>query len=234
MSLGGVVFDLDDTLTDHRDLELEVFDQVLRIIADRLPHVDTAAFTERHALGLEPLYEALLAGEVAEEDFQRIRLTHALEPWDVVPDETLVADYSRLKQRLYDEVRRAPGALEAVQAVRAAGLRVGVLTNGLAELQTVKLARIGLTDAIDVFVPTGDLGVHKPDPEAFTATARRMGLPVERLAMVGDNLRNDVHGALGAGFAAAVLVRAWRDPGPLPPGGHVAEDAHAAVRLLGI
>ena len=53
----------------------------------------------------------------------------------------------------------------------------------------------------------------KPEPHLFAQAARTLGLPPDRLVMIGDQLETDVAGARTAGCAAALLagVSRWRD-----------------------
>lgn len=208
----AVVFDLDDTLTDYRALEAEVWRDVARDLAARIPGADLDGVRVRYLANLEPFYERVLHGEQDMATFQRARLVDALAPWGE-PDDACLQAYLATKQRLLDEVRPAAGAAEALAAVRRAGLRVGVLTNGPTDVQRDKLERIGLAGAVDVFCASEALGPPKPHAEAFLATAAALGVPAGRVAMVGDSLRNDIRGALEAGFAAAVLVT-HGDPAP--------------------
>lgn len=229
-----MIFDLDDTLTDHRGLEAEVWQQIADLIGARVDGVDPARLRERYAANLQPLYDQVLADQLDVDGFQRARLTDALAPWGE-PDDALMDGYLALTQRLIDETRPAPGAAGAVGAVRSAGLRVGMLTNGLTDMQRGKLRRIGLEDAIDAFVASEQVGAPKPHAAAFAAVADALALPPRRMAMVGDNPVNDVVGALDAGFAAAVLVN-HGDPVPvdLPSGVHEVTTIADAPRALGL
>jgi 4-nitrophenyl phosphatase len=70
--------------------------------------------------------------------------------------------------------------------------------------------------------------VGKPEPPLFRIALRRLGLPSERAAMVGDSVESDVAGGRGAGMrtvlyapagapagAADVVVRSWAELGRL-------------------
>ena len=203
--LVAVVFDLDDTLTDHGHVGPQVTEEILRLVAGHVPDEEREAFVARHDASLEPLYDRLIRGELDEDTYQRERLSHALAPWGR-PDGVTAEEYARVKRRLAEEVRPAPGAHAAVAAVKRAGLRVGVLTNGLTDLQRDKLERIGLAGEVDAFAPSQAIGAIKPEPEAFAAVARMLGARPDQLAMIGDNPVNDVDGARTAGWAHAILV----------------------------
>ena len=60
----------------------------------------------------------------------------------------------------------------------------------------------------EVFV-SSDLGLRKPEPEAFLAVARRIGLPLQAILFFDDTLEN-VHGARAVGMRA-VHVRSSAD-----------------------
>ncbi len=71
-----------------------------------------------------------------------------------------------------DDLPRRTAHLERV---RARGLRVGVLTNGDAEHQALKLDLVGLTAAVDVLVSSSTLSASKPDPRAFREACDLLG-----------------------------------------------------------
>ncbi len=228
--LRAVAFDLDDTLSDHRGLEREVWSDVCAVIAAAHPDVDRDELAIRHRENLEHFYPRLLRGELDDDAFHRARLTDALVPSGVEPSDELVAAYVGCKRRFLEETWPAPGAAEAIAAAHAAGLAVAVLTNGTHEGQTAKLARLGLE--VDRLVTSERAGALKPDREAFAAVEVALGVGPAHLAMVGDNLVNDIEGALRAGWSAAVHVRGNGEP--LPPGAVAAADAYAAMLALGV
>ncbi|WP_354702258.1 HAD-superfamily hydrolase [Paraconexibacter sp. AEG42_29] len=235
MRIRGVVFDLDDTLTDHRGLEIEIWAEACASIVAAHPEVEPDLLTVRHRGNLERFYEDLLHRRFDLAAFQRARLTHALEPWGIAPSDELIDTYVRHKKRFEREVWAGPNAEAALRATRAAGLRIGVLTNGEEAGQRAKLAMLGLATAPDAFVTSEAAGAPKPSKVPFAAVASALGLDPGELAMVGDSVRNDIHGALDAGFAAAVLVRPLPDGlQELPAGALVADDAHAALAALGL
>lgn len=83
--------------------------------------------------------------------------------------------------------------------------RLGVLTNGVTAVQRRKLEHHELFDRFDAFLPSYEVGAHKPSPEIF-ATARER-LPAEEHVYVGDSLEDDIHPAREAGFLPIHLDR---------------------------
>lgn len=107
-----------------------------------------------------------------------------------------------------DAIRLRLGARRLIGQLREAGKRVVILTNfqGQVQRQHRKIRSLGLHAEVDGVVVTGEIGVHKPAPGAFAAALELVGGRPERSAMLGDNLVNDIEGALGAGFAQAVWI----------------------------
>jgi putative hydrolase of the HAD superfamily len=119
--------------------------------------------------------------------------------------------------RCYQESWRAfDDAGDAVAAVAAAGLAVAVLTNGTAEQQNDKLARVGLAGRVGPVWTVDDLGVAKPDTGAFLGACARWGLPPATVLSVGDRHDLDVLPARAAGLSAVLLDRHGTGPADEP------------------
>jgi HAD superfamily hydrolase (TIGR01509 family) len=92
-----------------------------------------------------------------------------------------------------------------LDALRARGLRVGVLSNVGIDPRPV-LARTGLAGRYDAEVFSFEVGVVKPDPEIFRLAADRIGLAPHELLMVGDSVEDD-GGAARLGMRTLILPR---------------------------
>ena len=203
--LRGVVFDFDDTLADSSGVHERVWPAVVAVLQRHVPGLDAVAFLERYDGLMERHYERLLRSEVDFAGFRRARLVAALAPWGEVDDE-LFRDYQAVKLRVIDDLRLVDDAVATIRSLRAAGLRVGLLTNGPSELQRRKLAVTGIELELDVVGISEELGAHKPAAAAFEAVLELLGCAADEAAMVGDSLANDVAGALALGFGHVVWV----------------------------
>jgi putative hydrolase of the HAD superfamily len=97
--------------------------------------------------------------------------------------------------------RARPGSAEALRALRARGLALGVVSNFDHRLEPL-LAGLGLRALLDVVVRPADAGAAKPDPRIFAHALARLGVPAAAAVYVGDDAEHDVAGARGAGLAA--------------------------------
>jgi FMN phosphatase YigB (HAD superfamily) len=102
--------------------------------------------------------------------------------------------------RLYD---LAPGAAECLDALRAAGLRVGVAANQPSSVAPLLERLLAPGELMGI---SDEWGVAKPDPEFFGRVAGALDLPPEAIAYVGDRVDNDVVPAADAGMLAVHLV----------------------------
>ena len=114
-------------------------------------------------------------------------------------------------RRVHDDFyfwRRVPEGLpEALARARAAGLRLGVVSNSEGRLASV-LARVGIAAHFEFVIDSHLEGVHKPDPEIFRRALARLQIAPERAIYAGDIPEVDVLGARAAGMAG-VLVDAF-------------------------
>ncbi|MEU4716294.1 HAD family hydrolase, partial [Micromonospora purpureochromogenes] len=141
-----------------------------------------------------------------------------------------------------EKVRPLPGAREALDRLRAAGLRLGVVTNqsGLAkglftadQMRAVH-ARIGeLLGPFDDWqiCPHDDgdgCGCRKPAPGMVHAAAAALGTAPGRCVMVGD-IGRDMTAALAAGATGVLVPTPATRPEEVAAAPHVARDLLAAV-----
>jgi putative hydrolase of the HAD superfamily len=73
-----------------------------------------------------------------------------------------------------------------------------------------------LSGWVDSLVISSEVGFRKPHPSFFHAACSRLGLPPEKVLCVGDDVENDVRGAIRAGLAGLLLERGSIGPSDLP------------------
>jgi len=101
---------------------------------------------------------------------------------------------------LYEEV---PAVL---RELAASGVRIGLISNShrcLAAFQS----HFDLQGLIAAAVSSSEHGFMKPHPSIFQAALQLANVQAAEAVMVGDSVRQDVEGALGAGMRAVLLHR---------------------------
>lgn len=204
----AVLFDLDDTLLDHR----HAAHAAMLCVRERFPAfaaVPLADLTAEHHRILELLHRDVALGvlDVAHARRERYRRLLAF----VGGDERHAGAAAELHRREYQaNRRRVDGALEVLDLI-ARERPVAVVTNNTVAEQTEKLATFGLAPFVCALVTSQEIGASKPDGRIFAAALQRVGCAAGDAVMVGDSWVHDVEGARAAGIAAVWLDR---DGGP--------------------
>lgn len=106
-----------------------------------------------------------------------------------------------------------PGVDKALTAL-GERFRLGIVTNGIPDVQRVKLGNAGLTERFDTIVVSGELGCGKPDPRIYAVALESIGARPEETIMVGDNFRKDVAGAQDVGIRGVWISAGMPSPDP--------------------
>jgi HAD superfamily hydrolase (TIGR01549 family) len=220
--LRAVLFDLDDTLIDHRHAAHAAMSGVRERFA-AFRSIAHAALHDEHHRVLELLHREVALGARSIDDarIERYRRLFAF----VGDDGHHAPAAAELHRRLYQaNRRRVDGALEVVALLRRQA-RIAVVTNNTLAEQTEKLATFGFAPLVDALVTSEEIGAAKPDRRIFVAALARVDCAANEAVMVGDSWVHDVAGARAAGIAAV-----WfnRDRAAPPQPGVVAELASLA------
>ncbi|CAM5706377.1 Phosphoglycolate phosphatase [Streptomyces alboniger] len=142
-------------------------------------------------------------------------------------------------------VRLMPGAREAVDAVRAAGVPVGVVSNqsgvarGLLSRAQVDAVRRRVEELLGPFSvwaicphgPGDGCGCRKPEPGLVLAACARLGVPAGRAVVIGD-IGADVDAARAAGARGVLVPTPVTRAEEIDGADAVAPDLRAAVGLV--
>jgi putative hydrolase of the HAD superfamily len=232
----AVLFDLDDTLHDDTLAYQSAAEEVAREIADE-HGIDAIALKRAYIAQAEGFWKRLSA-EALQTKLAGVRAKlwrSALE--DVGLGDTALAERSAHR---YNEYRKKyftpfPGAVELLVALRDAGKRLGMITNGLSETHREKIAILRIGEFFDAIFIADEVGMVKPDPLLFAHACTTLGSAPARSVMVGDRYDRDVRGAQEAGlFTIWLRVRDEALPsGCTPPNATCSTLAEVGELLLG-
>lgn len=107
-----------------------------------------------------------------------------------------------------------PGVREGLEAFRALGLPLGVVTNKPAAFTGPLLERTGLADFFVVSVSGDTTANKKPHPEPVLHACRVLGVPPEKNLHIGDS-DNDLLAARAAGSLAWAVPYGYTEEGPV-------------------
>jgi phosphoglycolate phosphatase len=178
----GVIFDLDGTLADTLEDLGDALDRVLG--AHGFPAHSYAEYRQLIGRGIRNLVsEAMPPGERSD---QAVATCY----------EQMLADYGEnclVRTRLYD------GIPEMLSALRAAGVRLAVLSNKADDLTRRIVAALSAPGTFAVVVGAQPGQPLKPDPAGALEIGRRLGVTPGRIVHVGDS-GTDMRTAVAAGM----------------------------------
>ena len=105
-----------------------------------------------------------------------------------------------LVDRLFAGMRPDEAMIDAVRRARRAGVRTGLVSNSWG---AGRYDRDSFPELFDGVVISGDVGLHKPQPEIFLMGAERVGLTPQQCVFV-DDLRENCAGAEAIGMTAVL------------------------------
>lgn len=222
MTIEAVIFDWGGTLTRWHDVDFHAESLALASAVINSHHDHDEITARLHAAGgvvwgrSRDLQQSSTIGDL----FTEAGLDH---------DPQLLSSY-------YDfwepHTATDPECRPMFEALRASGLRIGVLSNTIwpREWHVSFFERDGVYDLIDGDVYSSEIAWTKPSPEAFGAAMAAVGVTdPARCVYVGDRLFDDVWGAHNAGLKAIHIPLSTI---PANQVGHTEGTPDAVVRSL--
>lgn len=196
-----VLFDLDHTLLDSDASEAAAFARAMRYagVPDHEPLFETYRGINL-AMWAEVEAGTLLADHVRTKRFEAFNEIAGIDADPVAMGDVFVEGLGSFGQ-LYQ------GAIEMLEAVGSVAV-LGLVTNGISEVQRARLARLDIERFFDAIVISSEVATSKPGAAIFDITFQHLGRPDRSSAvMVGDSLTSDMTGAHRYGIATC-----WYNP----------------------
>jgi len=207
-AIQGVLFDLDNTLA-HRDLSIARYavqfaQHYHARLRDASAHDIATLIVARDngGYGVPGSLFATVREDIAATLATRLR-------WHGAPstDELVRHWFEHFAAHSVE----MPGASALLDRLAAAGMPVGIVSNGKESTRRALVRHLGFDRRSAILVSSERAGVKKPDARIFALAAAELGVPADRCCFVGDHPVNDVAGAHGAGMHAVWLegFHAW-------------------------
>ncbi len=115
-----------------------------------------------------------------------------------------------LHNRYWDDVVEMmepfPGLIDFIKEAKRQGIRLGIATDLLVEIQLRKLEKLGVIEFFDFFVTSEEAGCEKPHKGIFECALKKAGCKPEECLMIGDNWDKDIVGAIDMGMQYAWCI----------------------------
>lgn len=209
----AILFDLDDTLIRAYAQPEEAWRRLLHVFSMHLDAHDEAAIErvrvavmdEARAFWSDPAAAAKWRLDIPGARRQSVRRGLArLGIADTALADRIADSFTELRRAEY---RLYPDAHATVDALRQAGVKLALVTNGAAETQREKIVRFELAHRFDHIQIEGEFGMGKPELEVYRHALDRLGVAADEAWMVGDNFEWEVVAPQQLGMCGI-----WYDP----------------------
>jgi len=226
----AILFDLDDTLISTHTDPREAWQRAIGTLGERpaeldVPQAADAIHQAARWFWSDPARhrEGRLNIPIA----RRHIVTRGLEAAGVVDPEYIDRLSDHFEAMRTAETALYPDAIDTLMALADHGVRLGLITNGAADVQRAKIVRFDLARHFVHVQIEGEMGFGKPEEQAYAHALASLGTSVDDTWIVGDNLDWEVVVPQRLGFHAI-----WRDPvGKGMPAGHPAKPDRIITRL---
>jgi putative hydrolase of the HAD superfamily len=135
----------------------------------------------------------------------------------VCPPETLAWVMGQEQTAWFNGVLPSPYVRPVLEELRAAGVRLGIVSNAAYSPQSMRdqLHFLGLFDFFEATIYSSEVGVRKPNAAIYSEALRLTAAEPARTLFIGDRVREDVHGPRECGIAA-VMTHEFRQEKPWP------------------
>lgn len=194
----AILFDLDDTLIRAYAQPEDAWRRLLHVFAAHLEAHDEAAI-ERVRVAVMEESRAFWNDQAAAARW-RLNIPQArrlavrngfvrLGRTDDALADKIADAFTEMRR---NEYRLYPDAHATVDALRARGVKLALVTNGASEMQRPKIERFELAHRFDHIQIEGEFGQGKPEPAVYHHALERLGCAASDAWMVGDNYEWEV------------------------------------------
>ncbi|HEX7838946.1 MAG TPA: YjjG family noncanonical pyrimidine nucleotidase [Kofleriaceae bacterium] len=225
MPYTALLLDLDHTLLDSDASERLAFERALASAGVAAPGRYRPEFDRIN----RALWAQVERGEISAVHVRTTRFTQLIAATGIDASAEALADAFAGGLGAYGELY--PGVRDVLDALVAEpAVSLALVTNGLSEVQRVRIDRLGLGRYFDAIAISSELGTAKPAPAIFEIALAGLGAPAKSSALiVGDSLTSDIQGGRNAGIATC-----WYNPQRRPgsPDGLVDHEISTLDALL--
>lgn len=212
-----IFFDLDDTILDTSNINVEIFEIVrknlkLSIEKDEFRKVLRSSFRKRmienfdfeydERIGIDPLDYLFLEESYECENMKAFKDKVYFDVREILENTINDDFYNEFFKRRFDYKKDIFGMIDLIKDLKKEGFELGIITDGLSEVQHRKIDSLNIRDFFDFIFVSGDFGYGKPNPKFFKYAIEKSNCKKEKSLMIGNNIHSDVFGSLSQGLNA--------------------------------
>ena len=201
--LKAVIFDIDNTFYNYDKANEKARAEIAGYAEENLG-MTAEAFNAEYDRVFSELLDYM--GEKAASHNRLIRLKTILEENSLPLYPHAMKLYDLYWNTLIENAESYDGYLEALEYIRAKGLRIGIGTNMTARIQFLKLEKLEVLPYVDFFICSEEVGEEKPSRKIFERCLEKAGCKAEECLFIGDSLKHDIVPSAGFGMKALLFL----------------------------
>ena len=177
----AILFDLDDTLIHAYAQAEDAWRRLLGTFAADLDATDTSAI-EGVRMAIMDASRAFWTDQAAAAKWRlnipearRMAVRNGFHRLGKTDDALADKIADAFTEMRLSEYRLYPDSLATVDTLRAAGVRLALVTNGASDIQRAKIERFDLARRFDHIQIEGEFGQGKPEPAVYRHALERLG-----------------------------------------------------------
>ena len=190
----AVVFDLDDTLISERQYIESGFKVVSKFIGDK------------YNLDNDIVFECMnmLFEESSKEVFNRV-----LDSFKIKYSKEELLYLIKVYREHTPEIEFFDDVIPTLEMLREKGMKLGIITDGYKETQSRKIEVLKCKELFDEIIITDEFGREfwKPHEKSYKLIAERLGVKLNEMIYVGDNVAKDFVTANELGITSICIQR---------------------------
>ena len=188
MSYSILLFDLDDTLLDFKEIETSA----LRRLFEQHGYVFSDGLWQVYNTVNKGLWQEYESGSLSLNKVLNTRFSETMSKFNVAVDGALWE--RQYRQLLGEGHQRISGALETCQKL-SQSYRLFIITNGIRETQIKRLKMSGLYPLFEEIFDSESVGYQKPSKDFFEFVVKHIdNFDMGSALIIGDSLSTDIKG----------------------------------------
>lgn len=195
MKYTHILYDLDNTILDFNEASKLSFKSMMATYElDHIPDLYNV-----YKVINKQVWRELEEGKISQDALRAKRWDLFFGEIGVTKDGNAANDL--YLQNLVTHAQLIPGAIDVLQKGIDAGFSHTVVTNGLKEVQRIKIKKYSLAQYFDHIVISDEIGIAKPHKGFFDHVFELLNYPDKsKVLMVGDTLTSDIKGGADYGI----------------------------------
>lgn len=176
----AVIFDLDDTLISERKYIESGYLHISKLLSSKLDMDEK----EIYSLLIE------LFNESSKNVFNRL-----LDKFEINYTRNNIMELVEEYRNHFPNINFFDDVLPCIKNLKKNGIKVGIITDGYANVQRQKLKAINANNYFDEIIVTDELGREywKPHPKAFEMMKDKLNIEFNEIVYIGDNPEKDFY-----------------------------------------